>query len=163
MSRLTARPEWAFFAALGKADRWLAAAWWALLLARAALPAVLAIATGALVGAVASGAGLAGPLVAVGVAFVLLQALSPVHATVSANLGSRTSAWLYDRLTDACVAPPGLGHLEDPDLGDDLTVAREFDLGLTGPPMSITMDFIAGSLVELVAGLLASAVLVGFR
>ena len=47
----------------------------------------------------------------VGVAFVLLQILAPMHRALSANLGDRTAAWLYDRLTDACVEPPGIGHL----------------------------------------------------
>ena len=35
----------------------------------------------------------------------------------------------------------------------DLTVARDFDLGMTGPPLSISMDFIAGGLVEMIGGL----------
>ena len=30
---------------------------------------------------------------------------------------------------------PGMGHLEDPTLTSDLTVARDFDLGMTGPPL----------------------------
>ena len=51
-----------------------------------------------------------------GVVFVLLQVLTPLHQAISANLGDRTAAWLYDRLTDACVGPPGMGHLEDPTL-----------------------------------------------
>ena len=51
-----------------------------------------------------------------------------------------------------------MGHLEDPKLSGDLTVARDFDLGMTGPPMHINMDFIAGGLVEMIAGL-ASALL----
>ena len=33
------------------------------------------------------------------------------------------------------------------------TMARDFDLGITGPPLSISMDFIASGLVELVGGL----------
>ena len=41
-----------------------------------------------------------------------------------------------------------MGHLEDPKLTADLTVARDFDLGMTGPPLFISMDFIAGGLVE---------------
>ena len=98
-----------------RADRPLAVAWWALLLLRGVLPAVFAIAMGVLVGAVQRGRSLAGPLVAVGVVFVLLQVLTPIHQAVSANLGDRTAAWLYDRLTEACVRPPGMGHLEDPD------------------------------------------------
>jgi hypothetical protein len=68
--------------------------------------------------------------------------------TRGANLGDRTAAWLYDRLNDACVRPEGMGHLEDPELTGDLTVARDFDLGMTGPPMFISMRFIAGGLVE---------------
>jgi ABC-type multidrug transport system fused ATPase/permease subunit len=94
-----------------------------------------------------------------GVVFVLLQVLTPIHQALGANLGSRVAAWLYDRLTEACVAPPGLGHLENPKLIDDLTMARDFDLGITGPPMHISMDFLARELVEIVAGVASAAVL----
>ena len=58
--------------------------------------------------------------------------------------------------------PPGIGHLEDPDLSEDLTVAREFDRGQTGPPMYMNVDFIAGGLVELVGGIASAVVLFGF-
>ena len=126
------------------------------------LPALFAVATGALVGAVQGGRDLGGPLAAVGVVFVLLQVLVPVHQAIGTNLGDRTAAWLYDRLTEASVRPPGMGHLEDPALSGDLTAARDFDLGMTGPPLSIAMDFIAGGLVELAAGLAAAVVLFGF-
>ena len=126
----------------------LAAGWWIALLLRGVLPAVFAIAMGVLV------------------ARRPARDRSPVRSRspapfsccsrscrrsirrVSANLGDRTAAWLYDRLTAACVRPPGMGHLEDPTLTGDLTVARDFDLGMTGPPLSISMDFIAGGLVE---------------
>ncbi|HEX8966717.1 MAG TPA: ABC transporter ATP-binding protein, partial [Chloroflexota bacterium] len=80
----------------------------------------------------------------------------------SANLGDRTAAWLYDRLTEACVRPRGMGHLEDPALTSDLTVARDFDLGMTGPPLSLSMDFIAAGLVELLGGLSSAIVLAGY-
>ena len=115
---------------------------------------------GVLVGAVQRQDSLAVPLTFVGVVFVLLQVLSPIHQAVGANLGDRTAAWLYDRLTEACVRPPGMGHLEDPKLTSDLTVARDFDLGMTGPPLSISMDFIAGGLVEMIGGLASAVVLV---
>src|SRR5439155_108790 len=82
-----------------------------------------------------------------------------IHHAVGANLGSRTAAWLYDRLTTACVRPPGMGHLENPGLISDLTMARDFDLGITGPPLFISMDFIAAGLVELVGGLASAVVL----
>src|SRR5207249_11433242 len=93
---------------------------------------------GVLVAAVQRGGGLSGPLTLVGAVFVLLQVLSPIHQATGANLGDRTASWLYDRLTEACVRPPGMAHLEDPKLATDLTVARDFDLGMTGPPLTIS-------------------------
>jgi ATP-binding cassette, subfamily B, bacterial len=162
MRRLRARNEWKFFSVLPKADRALAFTWWVLLVLRGVLPALFAIAMGVLVGAVQRGGGLAGPLTLVGVVFILLQVLSPLHQAVSASLGDRTAAWLYDRLTEACVRPPGMGHLENPALTSDLTVARDFDLGMTGPPLSISMDFIAGGLVEMIGGLASAAVLAAY-
>jgi ATP-binding cassette, subfamily B, bacterial len=162
LARLRRRQEWRFFAALFRADPALAVAWWVMLAGRGVLPAVFAVVTGALVGAVQAADDLAGPLAAVGVVFVLLQVVRPLHQAIGTNLGDRTAAWLYDRLTEACLAPPGMGHLEDPDLAADLTAARDVDLGMTGPPLSIAMDFIAAGLVELVGGVAAAVVLAGF-
>ncbi|HXN22926.1 MAG TPA: ABC transporter ATP-binding protein [Candidatus Dormibacteraeota bacterium] len=156
---LTERKEWKFFGILAKADPGLAAAWWTTLMLRGILPAVFAIAMGVLVGAVQRGDPLAGPLAFAGAIFVLLQVLSPIHLAVSANLGDRTAAWLYDRLTEACVRPPGMGHLEDSTLTGDLTVARDFDLGMTGPPLSISMDFIATGMVEMIGGVASAVIL----
>ena len=161
LQALTTRKEWQFFAALPKAAPGLAAAWWTVLLLRGILPAAFGIAMGVLVGAVQRGDALAVPLASAGVIFVLLQVLSPIHQAVGANLGDRTSAWLYDRLTQACVRPPGMGHLEDPALTSDLTVARDFDLGMTGPPLSFCMDFIATGMTEMIGGL-ASAMILSF-
>jgi len=161
LQRLRQRQEWQFFAALPKADGVLAVVWWAVLLLRGVLPALFAIAMGVLVAAVQNGGALTGPLAVVGIIFVLLQVLTPIHTAISHNLGDRTAAYLYDRLTQACVRPEGMGHLEDPALIGDLTVARDFDLGMTGPPLSYSMDFIAGGLVGTVGGLAAAAVLFG--
>ena len=163
MKSLRDRKEWKLFAVLPKADRALAVAWWTVLGMRGVLPALFGIAMGLLVAAVQRSTGLAAPLTFAGVVFVLLQVLTPIHQAVSSNLGDRTAAWLYDRLTEACVRPPGMGHLEDPKLTNDLTVARDFDLGMTGPPLSISMDFIAGGLVEMIGGLAFAVVLVGYR
>ena len=162
LARLQSRQEWALARALWRADRLLSVAWWAVLVLRGLLPPAFAISMGVLVTAVQDGASLTGPLVAVGGVFVLLQVLNPLHLAIGYNLGDRTAAWLYDLLTGACVEPPGLGHLEDPELSADLTVAREFDLGMTGPPLSISMDFIAGGLVEMVVGLSSAAVLFAY-
>jgi ABC-type multidrug transport system fused ATPase/permease subunit len=163
VARLRRRPEWQFFAVLPRADPVLASLWWLLLLLRGALPAVFAIAMGWLVGAVQHGSALAGPMTLMGTTFVLLQVLTPAHQAVSANLGSRVAAWLNDALAKACVEPPGIGHLEDPDLVEDLTIAREFDRGQTGPPMDMNVDFIAGSVVELIGGVASAVVLFGFN
>src|ERR671932_2119233 len=162
MRRLTESKEWQFFAVLPRADPVLATIWWTVLLLRGLLPAGFAIAMGVLVGAVQRGTDLGGPLALVGIVFVLLQVLNPIHQAVGANLGDRTAAWLYDRLTEACVRPPGMGHLEDPMLTGDLTLARDFDLGITGPPLSTSMDFIASSLVELISGLTLAVLLAGY-
>ncbi|HVN83210.1 MAG TPA: ABC transporter ATP-binding protein [Candidatus Binatia bacterium] len=162
LSRWRDRQERKFFAILPKADAGLTVAWWIVLILRGLLPAGFAIAMGALVGAVQRGDHPFVSLLFVGIVFVLLQVLTPIHQAVSSNLGDRTAAWLYDRLTEACVRPTGMGHLEDPKLTGDLTVARDFDLGITGPPLSISMDFIAGGLVEMIAGLASALVLFGF-
>jgi len=153
---------WRFFAALPKADGTLAVGWWSVLVLRGLLPAGFAIAMGLLVGAVQHAARLAGPLALVGVVFVLLQVLSPLHQAISNNLGSRMAAWLYDQLTIACVRPPGMGHLEDPRLTTDLTMARDFDLGISGPPLHLSMGFIASGLVEMVGGIASACVLAGY-
>ena len=162
LTRLRARNEWTFFKVLPKADGGLAVAWWVLLVLRGVLPAAFAVAMGVLVGAVQQGTPLAGPLALTGVVFVLLQVLTPIHQAVGASLGDRTAAWLYDRLTDACVTPPGMGHLENPELTSDLSMARDFDLGMTGPPLSISVDFIAAGLIEMIGGLACACVLFAY-
>lgn len=114
--RLRERNEWKFFAVLLKADPALATIWWVILILRGVLPPMFAIAMGVVIRSVQSGGGLFGPLLFASVVFVLPQVLAPIHVSVGANLGDRTAAWLYDRLTEACVRPLGMGHLEDPKL-----------------------------------------------
>ena len=160
--RLTARDEWKFFGVLPQADRVLASAWWTLLVLRGLLPALFAIAMGLLIGAVQRGEDLVAPLSTVGGVFMLLQVLAPLHQATGANLGSQTAAWLYDKLTVACVRPPGMGHLENPELSTDLAMGRDFDLGISGPPLAISMDFIASGLVEMLGGLASAVVLAAY-
>jgi ATP-binding cassette, subfamily B, bacterial len=162
IKNLAARDEWKFFRVLPKADGPLAFAWWTVLILRAVLPALFAITMGALIGSVERGDSLVAPLAIVGTLFVMLQVLSPLHQAISANLGSRTAAWLYDELTGACVGPPGMGHLENPALTSDLTMARDFDLGISGPPMSICMDFISSGLIEMLGGIASALVLAAY-
>ena len=160
--RLRARQELQLAAALKHADPGMATGWWSLLALRGLLPAAFSIATGVLVAAVQHHQNLGVALAVVGVLFILLQVLGPLHTALSANLGDRTAAWLYDELTGACVTVPGIGHLEDPELAADLQVARDFDRGMTGPPLSLSMDFIATGLVDMLAGFAQAVVLFGF-
>jgi ABC-type multidrug transport system fused ATPase/permease subunit len=162
IGKLRARAEWKFFAALGKADRLLAAAWWFVLILRGVLPTLFAVAMGGLVGAVEQGAPLGNALALAGVVFVLVQVVNPIHDALGGNLGDRTAAWLYDWLTAACVQPPGMGHLEDPRLTSDLTAARDFDTGMTGPPLSIAMPFIASGLSLMIVGISSAVVLAAY-
>src|ERR1041385_2693162 len=161
--QLTKRNEWKFFSVLLKAKRSLAVLWWLLLILRGTLPAILAIATGVVVRSGQQNQPLPGPLIFAGVVFLLLQVLTPLHLGVGSNLGDLTASWLYERLTEACVRPVGMAHLEDPKLTGDLTLARDFDLAMMGPPLFISMDFIAGGLVELTGGLSSAVVLAWYR
>jgi ABC-type multidrug transport system fused ATPase/permease subunit len=159
ITKLRNSNTWKLFGVLLRAKRWLALGWWSVLILRGLLPALFAIAMGALMGAVQGGKPLVFPLAMVGAIFFLLQVLSPVHQVLGQNLGSVAAAWLYDELTRACVGPPGMGHLEDPRLTMDITMARDFDLGITGPPLMIAMGFIASGMMDLVAGWAAAALL----
>jgi ATP-binding cassette, subfamily B, bacterial len=162
LDRIRSSNQWKFLGVLPLAARGLAWAWWTLLVLRGLLPALFAIAMGVLVGAVQRREPLTVPLVVVGVIFVLLQILSPLHQAAGENLGSRTAAWLYDQLTGACVRPPGIAHLENPGLTTDLTMARDFDLGISGPPLATSMGFISSGFVELTGGLASAAVLIAY-
>lgn len=149
-------------AMLPKADPILASFWWGLLVGRGILPALFAVGMGLLIGAVQSGTGILFALTVVASLFVGVQVLSPLHLATSQNLGSKTAAYLYDELSITCAEPPGIGHLEDPSLTKDLAMARDFDLGISGPPLYVSMDFIASGLVEMVAGLTAACILFGY-
>ena len=151
-----------FFRVMWRATPGPATAWWSLVFLRGLLPALLSVSTGVLVAAVKDGSSLTGPLTFVSVVFVLLQVLTPVHRATSAVVGARTADWLNDRLMRGAVAPQGMGHLESTELAEDLSLARDFDLGMNGPPLVVGMDFIASGLVLLASGFLSALVLVGF-
>jgi ATP-binding cassette, subfamily B, bacterial len=163
IGRVRRSAEWQFFAELPRASRSLAFFWWGLIVLRGLLPASFAVATGLLVATVQRGDRIAVPLIAVGVLFIALQLLAPVQSQVSATLGDRLVAWLNGLLLESTVRPPGLAHLESPELADDLTLARDFELGHSGPPMSLAMAFTAGGLTELAAGVGQVAVLGAYR
>lgn len=162
LSRWRTRQEWRFFRALRVAAPSTALLWWALVVLRGVVPAVVSVGFGWLVGAIQDDRSLTGPLVLTSVMFTLSMVLHPLHQLVSANLGERMASHLYDRLMAACLEPEGIGHLERPELAADLAMARDFDLGMMGPPLSISMDFLANGLVQVVIGVAASTLLFGF-
>jgi ATP-binding cassette, subfamily B, bacterial len=155
--------EWHLvFRVLPRSSPRLARAWWALVLLRSLLPAVLVIATGALVGEVSGGGRAAVPLAVVTASSILILVLSPLQDSLSANLGAEVGRDLHERLLRSSIEPAGIAHLEDPGIADDFTLARDFDLGITAPPVRICMPFVANGLVEVGSGLTTAAVLFWF-
>jgi ATP-binding cassette subfamily B protein len=144
--------EWALARALWRADRGRAAIWWALILFRGALPSAFVLAMGWLVAAVQHHRPLTAPLVVVGVAFVALNTLFSLHGVIAWELATKLSRYLHDKLMRACIDPPGLAHLEDPALADELSAARDFDVGMSGPDIAGAMPELTNSLVTMVGG-----------
>ncbi|MGI9596509.1 MAG: ABC transporter ATP-binding protein [Acidimicrobiales bacterium] len=151
-----------FFRTLYRAAPALASTWWALLILGGLLPAVFAVATGAVVDAIDQDTSLVIPLITVGVAFTVMQVVNPIHVAVGQNLGRRGADHMNDRLMRSTTAPPGISHLENPELSAELSVARDFDLGIMGPPLFVAMNFIAGGLRPLIAGFAGAVILFGF-
>jgi ATP-binding cassette subfamily B protein len=156
--------EWHLvFRVLPGAHRGLARAWWALVAARALLPAALIVATGVLVAEISTRARPGWPLAVLATTSILIMVLSPIHDTVSANLGARVGGYLHERLLRAAIEPAGIAHLEDPELADEFALARDFDLGITAPSVRVCLPFVANGLVELGSGLAAAAILFWYR
>lgn len=157
---MTTSPEWRFFAAVWRAAPGRAAVWWTGLLLRGALPALLGVVVGWLVHRIERGEALGPPLVVFGALFVAAQLSGPLQEASGYALGERVSTDLHDRLMEVTTEPDGIAHLERSDLVADLTMARDFDIGMTGPPVSYSMNFISDGLVLVVTGV-ASAVVLG--
>ncbi len=163
MKRLRESAEWRLGGALYAANPRLTIAWWVLVVVRGLLPAAFVITMGVLVTAVEHGDSLAVPLAVIGVTFIAMQSLGPVHDALSANLGAVGSSWLHDRLLHSCVGPPGLAHLEEPALADELATARDFDIGLSGPNMTVSMPNIGGGFAMFAGGVAQALLLFGYR
>ena len=161
-ARLRRSAEWRLLALFPRADPVRTAAWWALVFIRGLLPATFTIAVGLLVGVVQHGGNPTTALVIVGTVFVAMNALGPLHETVSAELGALTGALIHDRLMRACIEPSGLAHLERPDLADELSRARSFDLGQVGPPLEASVPRIGSGFAEILGGVAQGLVLLGY-
>ena len=131
--------------------------------ADAALPALLAVATGALLRAATTGTGLTGPTIAFAV--VVMLPLSEARWRVAEQLGMRVGDALDQRLMEATLRPAGVAHLDDVALRDHLGRAATFwNSSLLEGLVSVTVVRVSGFLAALVfarqAGP-ASAALVG--
>lgn len=162
-SRLVGHPQLLFGRVLWRSSRGLVLSWCMTAVARAILPAALFVAMGKTIGAVVENGPLGPPLAFTGGCFVAIHVLSPLHAAISQNLGDRTASYLNARLMAAALRPPGVAHLEHPEVTATLTLARDFDLALSGPPLSVSMGLIATGAVELLTGLAQAAILVSYR
>ncbi len=141
----------------------LGGAWWVFVAVRSALPALFALSMGSLITAVKDGQAVGTSLWRVGGLFALMQALPPINAALSANLAQKTITYLHDHLLAASLSPAGIAHLERPEINDLLAQARDFDKGVTGPPLSASLPRIADGFVELGGGIAMACLLFGFR
>ena len=155
--------EWRFLGTFWRTDKRLTIVWWAFVALRAVLPAVFAIAMGVLVGAVQAHRSLVAPLTVVGVVFIAMNVLNPVHGAMSSIFGAKVGVWLNDRLLRACLEPKGIAHLERPDLADELSRARDFDAAIVGPPLEAVLPELAGGFSTFLAGFAQAIVLASFR
>ena len=166
LAKLTSSNHWRFFRALVTADRRLAIAWLGLIVLRGLLPVAMVLAIGSVVGSIVSSGttvDLTRGLIVVSVVFTLTQVFAAIHAQIGVDLGDRLSTSLQDQLMESTLAPDGIRHMESSALADQLAVAKDFDLGRSGPPMDISIGIIAGGLVEFVIGLGQVGVLATYR
>jgi len=104
------------------------------LVVSAVLPVAVAIATGLLVGSVPAAVerGFDSPagrillvaLGAVAASYLIQQVLGPFQGAVSETMGRRLDGKLRERVMHAVLRPPGIAHLEDPRLLDEISKAR---------------------------------------
>jgi ATP-binding cassette subfamily B protein len=163
VGRIRQSAEYRFLTLLHRVDPALGAAWWAFVVVRAVLPAAFAVSMGVLISAVKDGQALGPRLWTTGVLFALMEALPPVNAALSANLAQKTTTYLHDALLEASLSPAGIAHLERPEINDRLIQARDFDLGVTGPPLSASLPRIADGFVEIGGGVGMALLLFGYR
>ena len=162
ISRLRARNEWKFFTVLPKAAPGLASVWWVVLLLRGVLPALFAISMGVLVGAVQQGDSLGLPLALTGSVFVAVAGVEPDPPGGEREPGE-PDRHMAQRPAHAFLrGSTRHGASRRPLARHDLAMARDFDLGISGPPLAIALDFIAIGLVDMVGGIAQAIVLAGF-
>ncbi|MBJ7602239.1 MAG: ABC transporter ATP-binding protein [Candidatus Dormibacteraeota bacterium] len=151
---------WRFLTILPSVSPAAALVWWGLIFIRGALPAAFAVSVGLLTRAIQLQANIEVALVWMAAIFIAMNAIAPIHDALSADLGYRAGSWLHGRLIQSCVNPPGLQHLERPDLAERLERVRTFDLGVEGPPLVTAIPAIGTGFAYNLGGLV-QAILLG--
>lgn len=127
----------------------------------AALPALLALATGGLLRSATTGSSLLGPTILFAV--VAIVPLGEARSRLVEQLGMRVGDALDQRLMDSVLAPAGLAHLDDVTLRDQMGRAATFwNSSLLEGLISVAVVRVSGLLAALVfareAGVLATVV-----
>jgi ATP-binding cassette subfamily B protein len=139
-------------------------------LAASVLPNLVLIAAGRLVGdipgaarsglASAAGHRMIAALVVTGVAYAAALLLGPVQSALSSVVKWRLVYRTQDRLIAAVCGPPGIGHLEDPQVLDDLALAQGQLVNQQTADAPMTLALVVSNRA---AGLMACAVLASWR
>ena len=157
--RLRGSAEWRFLAVVLQTAPAQAVSWWVFVLARGLLPAAFTLSVGLLVGTLQRRQPALPALLLVGVVFIAMNGLAPVHEAVSGVLGRLVGYRLQDRILGAALAPAGIAHLEHPALADDVARATSFDRGVSSPPLSAAMGPIGSGFAEVIGGAVQAALL----
>ncbi len=164
-------PIWATVRLSWGASTRLAAAVLLGIVVSGALPAALALASGALVASVEAvtsegfdspaGPRLAVAVAAVAVLFVAAQVAGPAVRVVADGLGRRLDGQLRLRVMTATSAPAGIAHLEDPEVLDQVALAQGVGTSRVTPREATVALAIVSS--ARLASVGSAALLVAFR
>jgi ATP-binding cassette subfamily B protein len=92
---------------------------------------VFALATGVLVRDLRGGDSVTAPLVVLFAAFVVGRLVDPARELLGEALWRQTDEWLLQRLMRAMSAPPGIAHVESPDVRDQVAQTEGLVTGVT--------------------------------
>lgn len=137
----------------------------------AVLPVAVSILTGILVGSIPGAVkeGLGGPvgrvligaLAAVAGLYLIQQVLGPFQGAVGETMGRRLDGKIRERVMNSVLRPPGIAHLEDPKLLDEVSRARS--TGPLGATPGGAVAGLAGIASRYLQGFLFAAILFQFR
>lgn len=108
----------------------------------------------------ADGRRLIGILAVVGVLYGVQMILHPLGGAVADVLGRRLEGRMRDRLVRAVLSPAGIAHLEDPGLGDRVTMAQTMGIGEIRPRAAVSS--LGSKYSEQMSGAVAAMLLFGY-